>query len=116
MPRVKRTNDEWRALLAEQRASGQTQPDWCKANGVNLYTLRGRASRLKKMDKASAPAPEHGQPGTVSAGWMEVTPERLPMLIAGISIERGGFVITLQAGFDAGLLVEVLRAVSRACC
>jgi len=114
MVTVKRTNDEWRVLLAEQRASGQSQEEWCAANGVNLYTLRDRASRLKKLERASDPDPE--QPDSVSAGWMEITPERLPTGTAGISIEREGFIVTVKSGFDADLLTDVLRAVNRACC
>lgn len=46
----RRTVDEWRVLIAEQLASGQTQEEWCIVNGVNLYTYRDRASRLRKMD------------------------------------------------------------------
>jgi len=124
MPTVKRTNDEWRALLAEQRTSGQTQEEWCAANGVNLYTLRDRASRLRKLDgqeqSAHAPAAEAGRrqkrAKAVSAVWMEVTPKELPAESAGISIEHESFTVTVTAGFDAELLTEVLRAVSRACC
>ena len=126
MPTVKRTNEEWRALLMEQRASGQTQEEWCAANGVNLYTLRDRASRLRKRDgqgeSVTAPvatietAQRPKQPEAVSAVWMEVTPEKPPAQAAGISIWCGGFAVTVKSSFDAELLTEVLRAVSRACC
>ena len=47
----KRTNEEWRELLAEQRSSGQTQEQWCATNGINLYTLRDRGSRLRRLDR-----------------------------------------------------------------
>jgi hypothetical protein len=110
----KRTNEEWRALLAEQRASGQTQEEWCAAKGVNLYTFRDRSSRIKKMD--GGPEFQTVQPKTVTAGWMEVTPERLPEKAAGITIERDGWTVTVGTGFDAKLLTAALRAVSRACC
>jgi len=126
MPANKRTNDEWRALLADQRASGQTQEEWCAANSVNLYTLRDRSSRLRKLDgqgkSAIAPvvakktARRAPRPEVASAVWMEVTPERAPGETTRISIEHGGFTVTVTAGFDAELLPEVLRAVSRACC
>ena len=109
-----RTNDEWRALLADQRASGQTQGAWCTANGVNLYTFRDRSSQLKRMDREqkSQTAP----PKAVTADWVEVTPERVLEKVAGISIKRDGWLITIEPGFDAALLTAVLRAVSRACC
>jgi len=114
MPTVKRTNDEWRALLVDQRASGQSQEEWCAANGVNLYTLRDRSSRLKKMD--GEPAPQTAQSKTATTNWVEVTPECLPEGPTRIRIGCGGFTVTVTAGFDAELLAEVLRAVSRACC
>ena len=114
MSMVKRTNEEWRVLLAEQRASGQTQEEWCATNGVNLYTLRDRASRLKKMD--SDPAAQTEQPKPASVGWIEIKPEKSPDKAYGIIIERGGFTIAVPSGIDAELLMEVLRAVNRACC
>ena len=119
MPAVKRTNDEWRVLLAEQRASGQTQPEWCEANGINLYTFRDRSSRLKKMYEAPAPEAKAAKPEqseTASAGWMDITPDKLPEKDAGIIIERGGFAVAVKFGFNADLLTDVLRAVNRACC
>ena len=114
MPTVKRTNEEWRVLLAEQRASGQTQEEWCATNGVNLNTLRGRASRLKKID--SDPAPQTERPKSASVGWIEIKPEKSSEKFAGINIECGGFTIAVSSGIDAELLMEVLRAVNRACC
>ena len=114
MPAMKRTNDEWRELLADQRASGQSQEEWCAANGVNLYTLRDRSSRLKKMDWE--PEPQTTQPETATTSWMEVTPEKWPEKATGISIGRGGWTVAVETGFDAALLTEVLRAVSRSCC
>jgi len=112
MAAKKRTNDEWRALLAKQRASGQTQEEWCAANGINLYTLRDRASRLKRLDMELEQ--EEKQPEKISANWMEV--RRIPEEGTDIHIEYGGFSIRVTAGFDPGLLTEVLRAVSLVCC
>jgi hypothetical protein len=75
MSMSKRTNEEWRALLAEQRASGQSQEKWCAANGINLYTLRDRSWRLKRLDnEATSPAAQHG---ATTAGWIEVKPQNL---------------------------------------
>jgi len=72
---IKRSDDEWRVLLAKQRASGQTQENWCVENGINLYTLRDRASRLKRQDRETG---NHiDQHDTKSAGWVEVKPENL---------------------------------------
>jgi hypothetical protein len=151
MAKVKRTNDEWRVLLAEQRASGQTQEEWCVANSVNLYTLRDRACRLKRLDREMAARTDQDCT-TVPAGWIEVKPESLQEIedpatfesneggrssmpkngfstnntstikkapkkkAIDICILREDWTITLTADFEAGLLADVLRAVSQACC
>jgi len=50
---------------------------------------------------------------------MEIIPESVLKKATGkpvgISIERDGFMVTVNAGFDAELLTEVLKAVSQAC-
>jgi hypothetical protein len=73
---VKRTMEEWRALLAQQRASGQTQVQWCEVNGINPFTLRERASQLRRQDREAAG--KGGLRDTVSGGWVEIKPKRLP--------------------------------------
>ena len=117
MGTLKRTNEDWRTLITDQRNSGLSQATWCAANSINIYTFRNRASRQNKTDRKLKP--KAGQPAAATA-WMEIVPERVPQKIAekpvGVSIECGGFVVTVNTGFDAGLLAEVLRAVSLACC
>jgi hypothetical protein len=73
---ARRTNEEWRVLLAEQRASGQTQKEWCLSKGISLYTLRDRASRIKRIDREKAACQSGSE--TVPAGWAEVRPEKAP--------------------------------------
>jgi len=114
MATEKRTNEAWRTLVAKQRLSGKTQREWCEANGINLHTFVDRASRLRKMDReASAQA---GRTKKEAAVWMDVTPERVLAPGSGIKIERGGYAVTVNSGFNAELLAEVLRTVGRACC
>ena len=79
-------------------------------------TMKDRGYRLKRMDKELKPKPQRKEPKAASAGWIEVKTERLPKQTAGIHISYGGFTVTVTAGYDAGLLTETLRTVSRACC
>ena len=111
---ARRTNDEWRALIDAQRGSGLSQTEWCKANGINKYTLRDRVSKLKKIGQETAGASKEEK--AVPGAWVEVTPCALPVGSGSISIERGGYVVRIGGDADAVLLTEVLKAVGRACC
>ena len=53
----KRSNAEWRAVVAECEASGMTQQEWCLANQVNYYTYCDRARRLRRIDEEGSKAP-----------------------------------------------------------
>ena len=66
MSLIKRTNDDLRVLMAEQKASGQTQEAWCAANGVNIFTFQDRASRLRRLDREAANTAD--SQGATSAG------------------------------------------------
>jgi len=112
MAKITRTDEEWRELLAKQRASGKTQKEWYAANGVSLYTLRDRASRLKKAEIEATKPPEQAEP----MGWVEIIPEREPEKISEVCIEHCGFVIRVRAGADDELLTVALTAVKRVCC
>jgi len=116
MSTTRRTSDEWRALITEQVASGQTMKDWCAAKGVNFITMQDRGYRLKRMDKKMKQKPQRKETKASSAGWLEIKTEKQPKQAAEISIVYGGFTVTLTAGYDTILLTETLRAVSRACC
>ena len=75
MSMVKRTNEEWRILLAEQKASGQTQTEWCTKNGINLFTFRDRASKIKRQDRGADKRTNQGD--AVSVNWVSIKPETL---------------------------------------
>ena len=111
MAMVKRTNDEWRELLAAQRTSGQSQKEWCAANSVNLHTFRDRRGRLKRKDCEKDVSA--GQSAKDTTEWMRITPERLESESCAINIERNGFVVRVTEGSDIDLLCEVLRVVNR---
>ena len=66
----KRSMTEWRELIAQYEASGLSQEEWCLAHGVNLYTMRDRARRLRQMDNQV----DDGQVSGTKAqkNWVEV--------------------------------------------
>ena len=114
MTATRRTDEEWQELIEKQAASGQSQAAWCAAHGINQYTLRDRARRLRRKEEVPVPKPVESE--QESAGWMEVSVKQIQEKPAGICIEHGGFSVRVTAGFDEELLTEVLRAVSRVCC
>jgi len=68
MGKKTRTTEEWQAIIAEQEASGQGQTAWCKEHGINLYTYRDRASRLRKTA---------GSKDTAINTWVEIKSESM---------------------------------------
>jgi hypothetical protein len=116
MKKARRTDDEWRVLLSEQRASGQTQEEWCATKGINLNTMKDRGYRLNRIDKELKIKPQHKKPKATATGWLEVKAECSSTHTADICIAYGGFTVTVTAGYDTASLTEALRAVSLACC
>jgi len=113
MTTKKRTLEEWREALAEQQSSGLTQVDWCKRQGINIYTFRDRTSHQKRL--AREEATQIGSRPPVTVDWLEIKPEIAAANPTGIIVEHGGFRVTVKTGFDVDLLTEVLRAVKQVC-
>lgn len=112
MAETKRTNEEWREMLAEQQASGQTQVAWCAARGINYHTLIDRARRLRKEDRKP---PET----TPVSKWVEIKPSSQPVEtpeIAGqLVIKIGAIRITAGADYPAAELALLCRELMRPC-
>ena len=51
MPRKRRTDQEWIELIQQCKASGYTDSEWCKLNGLSLSTFYTKLKLLR--DKAS---------------------------------------------------------------
>jgi hypothetical protein len=49
----KRNADEWKALIADLKASGKTQAQWCRENGVNESALYSAVCRLSGKRKTT---------------------------------------------------------------
>jgi hypothetical protein len=109
----KRTNEEWRALIVGYEASGQTQEEWCTLHGINLYTFRDRARRLRKADREAVMC--------AGAGWVEVKQEQRDMKTDKtrnsdkIAIKAGAVKITAGIGYPVAGLALLLRELARSC-
>ena len=123
----RRGNTEWRKLVAECDSSCKTQEEWCIANGINYYTFKDRARRLREMD-------ERGETGPMFRSkerncWVEVM-EPLKGSMAGsgdpdpvesrrdepsggdIRIIMGAFTVTVSVGFKEAALRSVINVLS----
>jgi hypothetical protein len=47
---VRRTETQWRELIAAWKASGKTKQTWCRENGVSFESLRRWKKRLGQSD------------------------------------------------------------------
>jgi len=119
MVKNKRTYEDWRKLKAECESSGQTQEEWCLSNGINLYTYRDRANRMRRIDEEAA------KKGT-SQGWVEVRQSAdvapisngtdISIINAGsLIIEAGPFKMTADTAYPEAKITAILRGLVRTC-
>lgn len=111
----KRSNAEWRELIAQWEASGQTQEEWCLLHSVNLYTMRDRARRLRKMDSEGSAGPMIRP--TERSGWVEVQEssdetKSNELCRSEIRIAAGAFSISVTDGFNVETLKRVLSLIT----
>ena len=126
----KRSNTEWRALVAECEASGMTHQEWCLANQVNYYTYCDRARRLRRID-------EEGDPGRAmftakpKREWVELKEQdsgRIDSVVVRepehkpdernrgeIHIIVGSFTVAVTDDFNDAAFMRVLNALSSVC-
>lgn len=92
----------WTGLVAEFRASGLGQAEWCRQNGYNVRHLH---YWLRKCASSSATAPD-------TTNWLPVAigPDRDtdPSLIVRV----GSAMIDVQPGFDPNLLRAIVRSLA----
>ena len=121
----KRSMTEWRELIAQYEASGLSQEDWCLANGVNLYTMRDRARRLRQLDNQGGDDQVSGT--KTRKNWVEVKELNreqscgpATQASAGsrpdeayrseIRISAGVFTVSVSDRFNEAALIRVLNA------
>ena len=123
MTAIKRTGEEWRELVQQQRASGLTMKTWCAANGVNQYTMADRASKLRKEGLLTEPKPRRGGRPQPKSEWLEVTslpaeptahqPDRAQS--TEIEVRIGGFAVIVPEKFSETAFVQVCKALMSLC-
>ena len=91
--------ERWRAVVAEQRSSGESKRAFCRGRGISYASFLYWSKRFAEDDGS-------GSGGTFCEFRLGAPPV--------FEIAAGGLVVRVASGFDAGELVRLLRAVFEA--
>jgi hypothetical protein len=89
-------NSDWTAKIAVWRSSGLSIAAWCRENAEGYHRFLYWRQRLKETERGE------------SGKFVELGPATTP-----IFLECNGIYVHLSAGFDAGLLEDVLSLLKR---
>jgi hypothetical protein len=129
MAKERRSIEEWQRIIEAQQSSGQTQRDWCLANGINLYTFQDRASRLRRSGYATKEI-DTEQPARVvktsdgmqvhepKTAWVQIEQASInsPAAVTQkpkLVIEYGELRLTADSDYPIPHLAALLRALSQ---
>lgn len=116
MEAQKRTDEEWRKLLALQEKSGLTQRAWCGANGINYGTFTAVIKRLRKKVAMGIHAAERKN---LVGKWIELQGQKDCLKptsrTGGIEVRIGKFHIVLQDTFSEEAFKRICRTLCELC-
>lgn len=100
---------DWAARITDFRASGMTMAAWCDANGCTISQLKYWLYKAKNVSSTTSSPSTRFMPITVN-NRNEVSDPTPPLVV-----RVGQATIELRAGFDPGLLREVVQALESPC-
>jgi lambda repressor-like predicted transcriptional regulator len=108
----KRTANEWAELMADMAASGLTQEEWCRQNGINKSALSSALRRKREGGVHTQPLANPNRPAFVKVqapGMAEDTAD------GHIKIEMGGVVIDADSAYPIDALIMLARRLAPQC-
>ncbi len=90
--------EEWRRIVAEQQAGGQSAVAYCRERGIPVWKFAYWRKALRRKAK-----PEE------CGGFVELRPARRQ---AGVWVEAGHWRVSVEPGFDAATLLRALEALA----
>jgi transposase-like protein len=107
MREMRKSRNDWRAIVMAYKTSGQTQSQWCQANNVNLNNLR----YWLQKDKPTVTTPEK------SCQWLtlEVDAPEATIHNQQLTLQIGPVCLRVNPGFNPQFLIEVVKAIIAAC-
>ncbi|MCL2761563.1 MAG: hypothetical protein FWD70_07960 [Desulfuromonadales bacterium] len=107
MEQKRRTKEEWKLIVEEQKTSGLTQERWCKTKGINYQTFKNRA-RLMRRQREQEIAPK--------VEWVEAQgKEAVKKTESIIQIEMGEVRVKVPDGISETSLQRVCKVLVGLC-
>lgn len=91
---------KWESRIADFKASGQTQIQWCEANNLKLHQFRYWLYKIEKKKSSSS-----------KTEWISVTVEDTAQTASEtVQIKVDQAIIEVKPGFNPSFLREVVKA------
>jgi lambda repressor-like predicted transcriptional regulator len=104
----KRNADEWKALIADLKASGKTQAQWCREKGVNESSLYSAMCRLSGKRRTIANKAKKQTVGDVK--FVEVAkPASSGSVHGSVRITSGSMALSADADYPAEKLLLIVK-------
>src|SRR5690625_4978189 len=96
---------KWEVRIAEYRASGQTQTQWCEANHLKLHQFKYWLRKIENEKTHSAS----------SSQWVPIAVNHSYEAQNPLIVKVGLASIEVQPGYDPSLLADVVRTLRSLC-
>ena len=109
MASKRRTREEWKQLIEQQKASGLSQREWCEKHGIRPGTMRTMIHRLQ-YETGDIQKP---------TGWVEVVSvgkeKGEKSQVGSLLIEAGVYRLAVDAKYPAEKLLTLLKVLACIC-
>jgi transposase-like protein len=104
----KRNAEEWKALIADLKASGKTQAQWCKEKGINESSLYSAKCRLSGKSRTTTNKTKKHAAGDVK--FVEIAkPASSKSVHGSIKITSGSISLSADADYPAEKLLLIVK-------
>jgi putative transposase len=113
---------QWKQIMQERTASGQSIRSYCEANGITrqayfYWQRKLREAAAQQLSVTASASPDNEPQALIPSGWAQacVSEEGAPKQEDSLTLRIGGAEIEVHQGFDEALLASVCRALSAQC-
>lgn len=100
----------WSEAVKERLASGQTVSAFCEEKGISQTTYYYRQKKVREAACTELMRAQNREDGAVPSGWVQLAgSEPVTVAESALTIEVGGFHLTVNGETDMELLAKVCR-------